>query len=202
MKDECESETESKMKRREFLATAAIPVAAALAPPTLLAQNRQSTARSATDRIRVGLIGAGGIVRSVQIPGFRRIPECEIVAVANRSLESSQRVADEFDIPRAYSNWQQLLEDDGVDAVLIGTWPYMHRTITLEALASGKHVLCQARMANTAGEAHEMLAASRRHPDLVCQLVPTSTSYVIDRALQGLLAEGFVGEFFRGAEPL
>jgi len=194
MKNEFENDRKSKMKRREFLSSAAIPVAAALAPPTLLAQGRQSTTASAQDRIRIGLIGAGANVRTVQIPAFRRLSECEIVAVANRSLQSSQRVADEFNIPRAYSTWQELLEDDAVDAVLIGTWPYMHSTITLEALERGKHVLCQARMANTAAEAHEMLAASKRHSDLVCQLVPTSTSYVIDRALQRLLAEDVVGE--------
>jgi predicted dehydrogenase len=194
MTSESDNETRVRIKRREFLSSTAIPVAAALAAPGLLAQNPASTPTSAPERIRVGIIGAGANARAVQIPGFRRIPECEIVAVANRSLQSSRRVANEFDIPRAYSHWAELLEDDEVDAVLIGTWPYMHRTITLAALDSGKHVLCQARMANTAAEAHEMLDASRRHPELICQLVPTSTSYVIDRALQRLLAEDYVGE--------
>ena len=125
------------------------------------------------DKIRVGIIGAGGIVGSVHIPGLRRMPGVEIVAVANRSLESSRRAADEFDIPRAYADWEQLLGDKGIDAVLIGTWPYMHRDITLAALDSGRHVLCQARMANNTAEAREMLAASQRHANLVCQLVPT-----------------------------
>jgi len=179
------------MQRREFLSSAAIPVAAAMAPRTLLAQGR---AASAGQRVRVGLIGAGANVQTVQIPGFRRMPNCEILAVANRSLQSSQRVAAEFDIPRAYGDWRELLADADVDAVLIGTWPYMHRTITIAALESGKHVLCQARMANDAAEAHEMLAASQRYPHLVCQLVPTSTSYVVDSALQNLLEDGFIGE--------
>jgi len=134
--------------------------------------------------IRVGLIGAGANIRGVQIPGFRQIPGCEIVAVANRSLESSQRVANEFNIPRAYANWEELLDDDSIDAISIGTWPYMHSTLTLAALERGKHVLTQARMANTAQEARDMLAASRRRPDLVCQLVPTSQSYRIDNVLK------------------
>ncbi len=142
----------------------------------------------------MGLIGAGDNVQSVQIPGFRRIAGVEIVAVANRSLSSSRRVADAFGIPRPYGDWAELLDDEDVDAVLIGTWPYMHRTLTLEALAAGKHVLCQARMANDAAEAREMLTASQRHPRQVCQLVPTSTSYTIDNAIQRLLAEGYVGE--------
>ena len=70
----------------------------------------------------------------------------------------------------------------------------MHNTMTLAALEKGKHVLTEARMANTAQEAREMLAASRRHPDLVCQLTPTSTTYKIDRLLQRLISEGFLGE--------
>jgi predicted dehydrogenase len=49
-------------------------------------------------------------------------------------------------------------------------------------------------MANDTAEAHEMLEASRRHPDLVCQLVPTSGSYRIDRALQSLLEGSGIGE--------
>jgi predicted dehydrogenase len=194
MASDSENETKRTIRRRELLSTAAIPVAAALVPKTLFAQDRNTASRRASDRIRVGLIGAGANTRRVQIPGFRRMPGVEILAVANRSLESSQRVASEFDIPRAYSNWQELLDDGDVDAVLIGTWPYMHRTLTLAALDAGKHVLCQARMANTAAEAREMLTASQRHPNQICQLVPTSTSYVIDRALQQLLADGTVGE--------
>jgi predicted dehydrogenase len=193
MSNESNSSGRPKIKRREFLSSAALPVAAALTPRVLSAQQRRRGA-AAPDRLRVGIIGAGGIVGSTHIPGLRRMPGVEIVAVANRSLESSRRAADEFGIPRAYADWEQLLAADGIDAVLIGTWPYMHRTLTLAALESGRHVLCQARMANNAAEAREMLAASQRYPNLVCQLVPTSGSYRIDRALQSLLADGGIGE--------
>lgn len=144
--------------------------------------------------IRVGLIGAGGNVRNRHIPGFQKVEGLEILAVANRSLESSRSVADQFNIPRVYGSWQELLEDDEINAVCIGTWPYMHRTLTLAALARGKHVLTEARMANTAQEARDMLEASRQNSHLVCQLTPTSTTYKIDRILQRLIREGFLGE--------
>jgi predicted dehydrogenase len=170
--------------RRSFLSASAVPLAA-----PFVARTRQSQ-----EVVRVGLIGAGANVQDVQIPGFRRIPDVEVLAVANRSLDSSQRVADRFGIPRAYTHWGELLDDEDVDAVLIGTWPYMHRTLTLEALARGKHVLCQARMANNAAEAHEMLEASQRHPSLVTQLVPTSTGYVLENVLGRLIGEGVLGE--------
>ena len=84
--------------------------------------------------IRVGLIGAGGNVRNRHIPGFQQVEGLEIAGVANRTLESSRSVADQFNIPQVYSGWQELLEDDSINAVCIGTWPYMHRTLTLAAL--------------------------------------------------------------------
>ncbi|MDA1372452.1 MAG: Gfo/Idh/MocA family oxidoreductase [Proteobacteria bacterium] len=193
MSNDAGSDTQKKFGRREFLSSAALPVVAAIVPAVVSAQDRSGDA-SPANRIRIGIIGAGANVQAVQIPGFNRIPQCEILAVANRSLASSQRVASEFSIPRAYATAEQLLDDTDIDAVLIGTWPYMHRDLTREALDRGKHVLCQARMANNAAEAREMLNASRQHPQLVAQLVPTSTSYVIDNILQRLLGEGFVGE--------
>ena len=184
-------DSDMTLNRRQLLAAAGVPIAAALAPRAL-AQSVRTTAAPPT--LRVGIIGAGGIVGSTHIPGLRRMPNVEIVAVANRSLDSSRRAAAEHGIARAYADWQDLLAADGIDAVLIGTWPYMHREITIAALESGRHVLCQARMANDAAEARDMLAASKRHPDRVSMLVPTSGSYRIDRALQTLLADGGIGD--------
>lgn len=184
-------DSDTTLNRREVLAAATVPLAAALAPAAF-AQPRGGA--SAQSPLRVGIIGAGGIVTSTHIPGLRRMPNVEIVAVANRSLESSRRAAAEQNIPRAYADWKELLAADGIDAVLIGTWPYMHREITLAALDSGRHVLCQARMANDAAQARDMLAASKRHPNLVSMLVPTSGSYRIDRAIQTLLANRGIGD--------
>ena len=148
----------------------------------------------ANETIRIGLIGAGGNVRSRHIPGFQQVEGLEIAAVANRSLESGKRVADQFNISQIYNGWQELLEDDSIDAVCIGTWPYMHRTLTLAALEKGKHVLTEARMASTAQDARDMLAAAQKHPNLVCQLTPTSTTYKIDNLLKKMIVDGYLGE--------
>jgi len=147
----------------------------------------------ASEGIRLGLIGAGKNTRDRHIPGFQDVDGVEIAAVANRSRASSQVVADQFNISAVYENWQELLEDPSIDAVCIGTWPYMHRT-TLAALEAGKHVLCEARMATTAQEAQEMLDASRERPDLVSQIVPSPLTFKIDRLLQGKISEGYIGD--------
>ncbi len=148
----------------------------------------------ANDIIRLGLIGAGRNTRDRHIPGFRQVAGVELAAVANRSRESGQRVADSCDIPAVYDNWRDLLDDPSIDAVCIGTWPYMHRTLTLAALEQGKHVLTEARMAANAPEAREMLEASRNHPELVTQIVPGPSTFKVDNLLQRLVAEGYLGE--------
>jgi predicted dehydrogenase len=149
-----------------------------------------------SDTIRIGLIGAGANTRSRHIPGFQALDGVEIVAVCNRSRESGQRVADEFGIPHVLDRWEQVLEQDDVDAICIGTWPYLHCPVTCAALDAGKHVLCEARMAMNAAEARQMLAKSQEHPDLVAQIVPSPAGLSVDIFLRELLADGYVGEVY------
>lgn len=147
-----------------------------------------------TSTIRVGVVGAGGNTRKFHIPNLQKIDGVEIVAVVNRSRESSERAAKEFGITRVHDHWQQLVNDPGIDAVVIGTWPYLHCPVTLASLAAGKHVLTEARLAMNAVEARQMLAASRARPDLVTQVVPGPTTFAADPMIMHLLADGYLGE--------
>ena len=144
--------------------------------------------------IRIGIVGAGGNTRLHHIPKLKNIEGVEIVAVVNRSRASSERVAQAFGIARVHDDWQQLVNDPGIDAVVIGTWPYLHCPVTLAALAAGKHVLTEARIAMNAAEARQMLAASRARPELVTQVVPGPTTFAADPMVMQLLAEGYIGE--------
>ncbi len=145
-------------------------------------------------RLRVGLIGAGGNMRLRHVPGLRAVEGVEIIAVCNRRPESTRAAAREFGIPRTFADWQSLVADPEIDAVVIGTWPYLHAPITIAALAAGKHVLTEARMSMNAAEAHRMLAASKRRPDLVAQVVPSPFGLKGDAVMRELIAGGFLGE--------
>jgi predicted dehydrogenase len=144
--------------------------------------------------IRVGVVGAGANTRLHHIPKLKKIEGVEIVSVANRSRASSERVAQEFGIPRVHESWQALVSDPGIDAIVIGTWPYMHCPVTLAALAAGKHVLTEARIAMNAAEARQMLAASRAQPNLITQVVPGPATFAADPMVMHLLNEGYIGE--------
>ena len=146
-----------------------------------------------SDALRVGFVGLGGICRQRHVPGLKRIPGVEIVAVANRSRASSERAAAEFGIPEICEDWRELVARPDLQAVFIGTWPYMHREVSLAALDAGKHVFCQARMAMNAAEALEMVRRARAL-DLVAALCPVPFGLKYDRVVARMLREGELGE--------
>ncbi len=146
------------------------------------------------DTIRVGVIGAGANTRLHHIPKLQAQDGVEIIGVCNRSRESSSRVAAEFGIPRLYDHWRQAIEDADTDAIVIGTWPYLHAEVSIAALGAGKHVMTEARMARDAREAHAMLKAARARPDLVAQVVPAPFSLGVDATIRRLIDEEYLGD--------
>lgn len=144
--------------------------------------------------IRIGVIGAGGNTRTKHIPGFQAIPGVEVVAVANRTRESAQKVAAEFGIKHVADNAQEIISSLDIDAVGIGTWPNLHAELSIAALRAGKHVLTEARMARDLAEAQAMLAESLMHPHLVAQIVPSPLSLAFDATVMDLIASGALGE--------
>src|SRR5262245_19855335 len=144
-------------------------------------------------RIRLGVVGAGGIARAEHLPRFRRIDGVEITGVANSSLESTRAVAAAEAIPHAFGDWRELLADPGIDAVLVATRPDLHAPVTIAALEAGKDVLVEARLADTLDAARGMLAAARARPEHVAFAVPSSFSLWADRTIIRQLGGGSIG---------
>ncbi len=144
--------------------------------------------------VRIGIVGLGKNTRNRHVPGFRAIEGVELVSVCNRRAESTQKAAEEFDIPKTFNNWEHLASDDDIDAVMIGTWPYLHHPIALAALENGKHLLTEARMACNLAEAHQMVDAANAHPDLVTQIVPSPFGLRAGNRVREMLGAGYLGE--------
>ena len=115
-------------------------------------------------KVGIGIIGFGGIAKGAHAPGYRRIPaECEIVAVADILPERcAEAKSEKWNIPIAVEDYKELLAMPEIDAVSVCTPNYVHMQPTLDAFAAGKHVLCEKPMAINAGEAKQMLAASKK----------------------------------------
>lgn len=143
--------------------------------------------------LRIGLIGAGGNTKFRHIPGFQAIDGVEVVAVCNRSSKSAQKVADEFGIEQVVEQVDDIINDADIDAVCVGTWPYMHHDLTIATLNAGKHILTEARMAMTLSEARAMLALAESS-DRVSMIVPAPRNLKHEATVLEMLDAGFFGD--------
>ena len=145
-------------------------------------------------KLKIGIVGAGNIVKTRHMPALRKISDVEIVAVCNSSYESSEEFCKDY-LPEAtpYSNWAELVADPDIDIVWIGTPPYLHSTVAVSAIEAGKHVFCQARMAMNLSEAEEMQAAAQRNPHLVTMVCPPPHGLRGSLFIQKLVAEEYLG---------
>ena len=148
----------------------------------------------AGDTLRIGFVGAGAINRTRHVPGLKKVRGVEFEVVANRSQASSQAAADEYGIKRTAGNWMEVVEDQNVDVVWIGTHPSMHREITIAALEAGKHVFTQARMAMDYADAKLMWEAAQKYPHLTTNICAPPHYMRGDRVIRRMLAEGYVGQ--------
>ena len=148
------------------------------------------------DKIRIGIIGAGGIFRSRHFPGLAKVEDAEVAAICNRSEASGKKIAAEFGLsPDIMTDPQALIERDDIDAVMIGTWPYKHCPFVLASLDGGKHTFVQARMAMNLAEARAMYARGQE-AGLVTQICPSPMGMKGDWLMQRLVREGYLGEIY------
>ncbi len=127
------------------------------------------------------------------IPAIRQTARAEVTAVASRSPEKASRYAAEWEIPRAYGSYGELLQDREIDAVYIPLPNSEHVEWTVRAAAAGKHVLCEKPLALTTDEVDCMAAASRDH-GVIVQEAAMYRFHPQTRELRDLVAGGAIGE--------
>lgn len=106
--------------------------------------------------MKIGIVGAS-FARAAYLPALRHVQGAEVVSLASSRLDSAKSAADEFGVPAAYDDWQEMLDKHALDLVLIATPTDLHAPITLAALERGAHVLCEKPTAMDATEASAML---------------------------------------------
>ena len=148
----------------------------------------------AESELRIGIIGAGGIVKQRHLPALLAMPNVRITAVSNSTPASSRAFCDQHaKDARVFERWQDLTCSPDVDVVWIGATPWLHCEATLLALSNGKHVFCQARMARDLSEAGRMWEASLRYPELVTAICPAPHGMAGGEVVKKLLADGAIG---------
>ncbi|MBA4494434.1 Gfo/Idh/MocA family protein [Paenactinomyces guangxiensis] len=116
-----------------------------------------------TQRLRVGIIGAGGIASDAHIPNYLKCGDkVELIAIADVVKEKALQVAQKFHIPHAFSNYEKMLQEMELDAVSICTPNKFHAPAAVAALEAGCHVLCEKPPAMTASEAERMARIAKQ----------------------------------------
>ena len=112
--------------------------------------------------MRWGILGPGRISRSF-LTGLAGSATEHAVAVGSRALDRAEATARHFEVPRAYGSYEQLLADDEIEAVYVGTPNAAHAQWAIAAARAGKHVLCEKPLGVSRAEAETMFAAAREH---------------------------------------
>lgn len=115
------------------------------------------------DRLRVGIIGCGGIANGKHLPAVAKIPEAEMVAFCDIILSRAEAAKTKYGTKDAkvYRDYEELLADPSIDVVHVLTPNKWHAPMTIAALQAGKHVMCEKPMAKTAVEARAMVEAAK-----------------------------------------
>ncbi|MBR6766767.1 MAG: Gfo/Idh/MocA family oxidoreductase [Clostridia bacterium] len=115
------------------------------------------------NKIKWGVLGTAGIAKGQTIPGMQQAENCELTAIAGRSLEKAMQFKTLFGFEKAYGSYEELLNDSEVQAVYIPLPNEMHYEWTIKALKAKKHVLCEKPLAPTVKEAEEMIACAKEN---------------------------------------
>jgi predicted dehydrogenase len=134
--------------------------------------------------MRIGVIGAAGIVGKALIQPARTVDEVDVAAVAARDPERAAAFAKEHEIPVAHRSYEELLADDSLDAIYVPLANSLHARWTIAALESGRHVLCEKPFASNAAQAAEMVATAERAKRVLVEAYHWRYHPVADRMLE------------------
>ena len=143
--------------------------------------------------VRVGIIGTSWWADAMYLPSLAGTEKATVVACCGRNEERARELASIWNIPKVYTDWGKMLDEEPLDAVLISTPNDTHCPITLAALEKGLHVLCEKPLALNYAEARKMAEAAKAHQAVT--MVPFTYSFLpMTQSIKRLLNEGYLGK--------
>ena len=116
--------------------------------------------------IRWGILSTANIAIESVIPAMLHSEYCSVTGIASRNINKAKIVATQFQIPKYYGSYQELLDDKEIEAVYIPLPNHLHVKWAVKALTAGKHVLVEKPIAITSKEAKELFEEAKKHPRL------------------------------------
>jgi predicted dehydrogenase len=146
-------------------------------------------------KLRVGIVGVGGIGLDQHVPGWAKIPFAEVTAVADSAQTALAKASAVLPNSSRFEDWQDLVALTDLDIVDVCTPNTLHTPVALAALRSGKHVLCEKPMATTATDVRTLAEAAKASKVIV--MAAQQLRY--DKAavqLKRLIDAGTVGDIY------
>lgn len=143
--------------------------------------------------INWGVLGTAGIAKGHTIPGMIQAENCNLYAIAGRSMDKALAYKEEFGFQVAYDKYEDLLADPNVEAVYIPLPNELHYEWTIKALQAKKHVLCEKPLAPTVSQIQQMFACAKQNGVLLMEAYAYLHSPLI-AAIKEELKSGVIGE--------
>lgn len=147
------------------------------------------------EKLRVGIVGCGGVAQQMHIPGFMRLKKDVIMqAVCDKNENLAKEIAAKYHIPKAYTELSDMLSAENLDITDICTPPQIHAPLAVEALQQGCHVLMEKPMALKTSDCDEMINASNKYGAKLCLIHNQLFTPPFLKARK-LVADGAIDEF-------
>jgi len=144
-------------------------------------------------KLKMGLIGTGGIGFDKHLPEYAKLEDVEIYAAADPNPVALARAGEQYAVPHLFADYEQLLALPEIDFVCVATPNFLHAPVAIAALRAGKHVHCEKPMAPTLAEARTMVAEARA-ADRRLMIGLNNRFLPANRHVYELVRQGFFGE--------
>jgi len=150
------------------------------------------------NKLKIGVIGCGMVANIGHLPIYHKSPLTELVAVADPSDSHLKKVQQRYNVPKAYHNPDDLIDDPNIDAISICSPHWAHAEQTIRATKNGKHILCEKPIGINLDEVDKMIKAVE-HSGVIFQ---SATQKRFDLGFQKLkekIIEKEIGEIFHAS---
>ncbi len=123
----------------------------------------KKAAKKTDKKIRIGIIGCGGIANGKHMPSLSKLKDIEMVAFCDLIPEKADAAKAQYgtEDAKVYTDYKELLKDKTIDVVHVCTPNRSHAPISIDSMKAGKHVMCEKPMAKTAADAREMVKVAK-----------------------------------------
>lgn len=117
----------------------------------------------------------------------------ELVAIGSRSLDTATKFSNKFSIPRMYTDYQELLHDNDIDAVYIGLPNHLHKEWIIRCAEAGKNILCEKPFVISVEEVHEVISCIKK-TNVFCMEALMYRSHPFIKKIQEIIHDKTIGD--------